>query len=120
MAKKSKSGASDADGGTANSPLVGKWRIIEIDLWDSDSLDLIEPAYISITRRGLGKFVFGMVTGGLDCRHTPGGVEFTWQGHYENDAVCGSGWAELGEDGTLTGEIRFHLGEEVRFKARRW
>jgi hypothetical protein len=36
------------------------------------------------------------------------------------DPVHGDGDAELGEDGTLTGEIRYHLGDEPTFKARRW
>ena len=34
------------------------------------------------------------------------------------DEVSGSGWAELNDDGTLNGEISFHLGDESTFKAR--
>jgi hypothetical protein len=30
------------------------------------------------------------------------------------------GDAELDEDGLLTGEIRFHDGDDSAFKARRW
>jgi len=25
-------------------PLIGRWRIVEMDLWDPDALDLVEPA----------------------------------------------------------------------------
>ncbi len=104
----------------ASSPVTGKWRIVEMELWDNDFLDLLEPAYIAFDDKGLGEFVFGAVTAGLDCRYTPGGVDFTWQGHDEMDVACGSGSAEIEDDGTLTGEIRFHLGDESGFKARRW
>jgi hypothetical protein len=29
-------------------PLLGKWRIIEMELWDSDFLDLVEPQGCSV------------------------------------------------------------------------
>jgi hypothetical protein len=104
----------------ARKTLIGKWRIVEMELWDTDYLDLVEPAYIRFERGGSGEFVFGVVTGGLDCDHTGESVEFTWQGHSEMDEACGDGWAELEDDGNLTGEIKFHLGDESAFKARRW
>src|SRR3954451_23092703 len=44
-------------------PLLGKWRIIEMALWDSDFLDLVEPAYIRFDAQGRGEFVFGAVQG---------------------------------------------------------
>jgi hypothetical protein len=36
------------------------------------------------------------------------------------DEVSGSGSAELEDDGTLSGEISFHYGDEYGFNARRW
>ena len=36
------------------------------------------------------------------------------------DPACGAGDAELDKEGLLTGEIRFHDGDNSRFKARRW
>jgi hypothetical protein len=30
------------------------------------------------------------------------------------------GWAEVEKDGSLTGKIRFHNGDDSTFKARRW
>jgi len=36
------------------------------------------------------------------------------------DEASGDGFAQIEEDATLTGEIRFHLGDESSFKARRW
>jgi hypothetical protein len=101
-------------------PLLGKWRIVEMALWDADFLDLVEPAYIVFDRQGRGEFVFGAVYGSLDCRYGRDGVAFTWQGSDEMDPACGDGDAELDEDGSLVGEIRFHGGDESAFKAHRW
>ena len=100
--------------------LLGKWRIIEMELWDSDFLDLVEPAYIRFDAQGHGEFVFGAVQGSLHCRYSPASVRFTWQGSDEMDPASGAGDAELDEDGLLTGEIRFHAGDDSTFKARRW
>jgi hypothetical protein len=75
------------------SALIGKWRIVEMELWDTDYLDMVEPAYIRFDPRAGGEFVFGTVTGGLDCRHTGESVDFTWQGNSEMDEASGSGWA---------------------------
>ncbi len=105
---------------TTRRSLTGKWRIVEMDLWDTNFVDLVEPTYIAFDENGLGQFVFGAVTGGLDCRDTPSGVDFTWQGHDEMDEASGSGWARLDPEGTLSGEIRCHLGDESGFKARPW
>ena len=101
-------------------PLLGKWRIVEMALWDSDFLDLVEPAYIRFDAQGRGEFVFGAVQGSLHCRYGPASVRFTWQGSDEMDPASGAGDAELDEDGLLTGEIRFHDGDNSAFKARRW
>ncbi len=105
---------------THDHPLLGKWRIVEMELWDSDFLDLVEPAYISFDAQGRGAFVFGAVQGGLHCRYGPDSVRFTWQGFDEMDHASGAGDAELDKDGLLTGEIRFHDGDDSTFKARRW
>ena len=100
-------------------PLLGKWRIVEMELWDSDFLDLVEPAYIHFDAQGHGEFAFGAVQGSLHCRYSSASVRFTWQGSDEMDPASGAGDAELDEDGLLTGEIRFHGGDDSSFKARR-
>ena len=43
--------------------LIGKWRIIEMELWDKDFLDMMEPAYIAFDGKAGGEFAFGCVTG---------------------------------------------------------
>jgi len=99
---------------------VGKWRIVEADLWDRDYLDLVEPAHITFESDGHGDFAFGCVNGGLDCEYSRRIIFFTWRGFDEMDEVGGDGSAELEEDGSLEIEIRFHLGDEAILKAQQW
>lgn len=101
-------------------PLSGKWRIVEMALWDNGFLDMMEPAYIAFDGKAGGEFAFGCVTGSLYCRKTLSGVDFTWEGNDEMDSASGDGWAEILKDGTLKGEICFHNGDVSTFKTRRW
>lgn len=100
--------------------LIGKWRIIEADLWDRDYLDLVEPAHIAFEGNGHGEFAFGCVNGDLDCEYSRRIIFFTWQGFDEMDEVSGDGSAALDDNRSLEIEIRFHLGDEAILKARKW
>lgn len=31
--------------------VVGRWRIVETEMWDREALDLVVPAYIKFDRR---------------------------------------------------------------------
>jgi hypothetical protein len=64
----------------ANNALIGKWRIVEMGLWDRDYLDMVEPAYIQFQRNGLGEVRFGCVIASLDCTLFADAAEFTWEG----------------------------------------
>ena len=105
---------------TRSALIKGRWRITQMELWDRAYLDMMEPAYIAFDGRSGGEFSFGCVTARLHCRKTPSRVEFTWKGNDEMDEASGDGWAELHKDGALTGEIRFHDGDDSTFKARPW
>jgi hypothetical protein len=105
--------------GRGDHPLLGKWRIVEADIWDEDYLDLVEPAYISFTADGRGEFAFGAVQGGMELEYAPSIIFFTWEGFDEMDEASGSGSAELLDDGTLEIELSFHLGDEAVLKAKR-
>jgi len=99
---------------------VGRWRIFESDLWDTDFLDLVEPAYVRFDANGLGEFKFGCVSGCMDCEYAHDGASFTWAGFDEMDEANGDGDANLDEDGILTIELSFHQGDDAVLKARRW
>lgn len=103
--------------------LVGRWRITEMDLWDLEDIDLIEPAFIEFSLDGTGHFRFVAVQGYMDTRpgstHERSRIEFTWEGDDEGDRVNGRGWATLEPDGSLRGHIYFHLGDDSGFRAVR-
>lgn len=44
-------------------PLAGKWRIVEMELWDREFIDLLGPGYITFDDQGGGEFCFGAATG---------------------------------------------------------
>ena len=102
------------------SKTIGKWRIVEADLWDSEYLDMLEPAFIAFNKDGRGEFHFGCVNAGLDCEYSATTAHFTWQGFDEMDEVSGDGFAQVEDDGTLSVEIEFHLGDEATLKAKKW
>ena len=102
-----------------NCRLIGRWRIVEADLWDRDHLDLAEPATMTIQANGHGEITFGALQGGLDLEYGQSIVFFTWVGFDEMDEVNGSGSAELLDDGSLEIEFAYHLGDEAVLKAHR-
>ncbi len=101
------------------SEVWGRWRIIEIEGWDADYVDMLGPGHIQFDRYG-GTIAFGAVEIGLDCSYSKTGAHFTFQGSDEGTEVFGDGDANLAEDGILTGEIRFNNGDDMPFVARRW
>jgi len=93
----------------------GVWRIVEMDLWDAEAIDLLGPGYIQFSADQTGHFRFIAVEGWMDChsdqRDGRPCVEFTWEGNDESDPASGRGWAALDEDGSLRGHTYFHLGD---------
>ena len=104
------------------SPLIGPWRITEMELWEPDALDLVGPAQITLEQGGRGHMNFIAVELLLDCqiarRDGRDGIEFTFEGSDEGDRVSGHGWAVL-EGQTLRGRIDFHQSDNSGFVARR-
>jgi hypothetical protein len=103
----------------AGCQLIGRWRIVEADLWDRDYLDLVEPAYVTFDEYGRGEFAFGVVNATMELEYARRIVFFTWAGFDEGDEVSGSGSAELDEDGSVEIELSFHNGDDAVLKARR-
>jgi hypothetical protein len=80
--------------------IIGRWRITEMDNWDQEAVDLVQPGFIEFDDDdGVGGLGFIAVRGELDCRDADRdgrpGVEFSWQGSDEGDDVCGRGSAAL-------------------------
>lgn len=94
----------------------GTWRILHMDGWDQDYVDMEVPAYMTFDKNNLGEFQFGLVYGQMDYRISGTHVDFTWSGNDENDEVCGRGEADI-VDGELIGQIVIHLGDDSAFHA---
>ena len=103
----------------ANHPLLGRWRIIEADLWDRDYLDLCGPANLVTKADGDGEIAFGAMQASLNVDYGPDEIGFTWSGFDEMDEASGAGSAELKDDGSLRIEFEYQLGDEAVLKAIR-
>ncbi len=103
----------------ANCRLIGRWRIVEANLWDHAYLDLDGPAMIIIGAGNHGEITFGARRASLDLRYTPSMVFFKWAGFDEMDEVTGDGHAELLDDGTIEITCTCHKGDEAIIKAKR-
>ena len=79
-----------------------------------------EPAFIDFAADGTGESRFIAVRGWIDWRVDEGRrVDFTWDGVDEGDQVHGRGWAIADGNGSLTGRIYFHRGDDSSFLAIR-
>lgn len=110
------------DGRQNSGDPTGRWRILEMNLWDREALDLVAPAFIEFSSDHTGCFGFIAVSGWIDWRVAAEGrtgVEFSWQGTDEGDQVSGRGWAALQDDGLVHGHLYFHLGDDSSFLAER-
>jgi hypothetical protein len=103
----------------ADCQIIGRWRIVESDVWDRDYLDLVEPAIFWVDANGHGELVFGVVYAALSVDYAHTVVFFSFTGSDEGDEVSGSGSAELDNDGTLEIEISFDNGDDAILKATR-
>jgi hypothetical protein len=63
----------------ANCRLIGRWRIVEADLWDHAHLDLCGPARLTITAQG-GEIAFGALEAGLEVEYARDSIGFHWAG----------------------------------------
>ena len=100
---------------------MGKWRIVDMERWDQEYVDMEVQAYIRIDSDGTGQFQFGLVSGEIDGRVEQIGnsprFEFSWSGQDENDLFCGRGWAVIEEDGELHGRFYLHQADDSAFRA---
>jgi hypothetical protein len=106
------------------SPLLGRWHIASMSMWDEDYLNEEVQAFIEFDDREGGSFQFGYVQGVIDYREGlrdgQPAVEFSWEGSDGADGtpLSGRGWAKLSDEG-LEGMIFIHMGDESEFEAMR-
>ncbi len=102
---------------------AGRWRIVEMDNWDNDALDLGEEAHLIFQGTADGEIAFVSLKGFLDVRYgarsASACAEFSREGQDANDAACGRGWAALGSAGRLVGHIYTHNAADSGFVGER-
>jgi len=63
---------------------AGRWRVVEMDNWDNDVLDLVEEAHLTFQRAADGEIAFVALKGFLDVRYGARDgsacAEFSWEG----------------------------------------
>ncbi|MGH9661393.1 MAG: hypothetical protein ACRD96_22795 [Bryobacteraceae bacterium] len=102
--------------------VVGRWRIVETEVWGPDALDLVVPAYILFDRDGLGEMQLIAIGASIDYRVAKGPdgpvVDFSWSGFDDADPTSGRGSARVDGD-TMRGKLFIHQGDDSTFVARR-
>lgn len=91
----------------------GRWQVVETPGYDMASAG----AYILFNEAG-GEFAFDCLTGSIHGACHGDTVEFGWQGNDEMEPAKGDGWAELRDDGSLTGEICLLNGDDIPHSSR--
>lgn len=103
-------------------PYTGKWRIIEMEMWDQDYVDEVTEDHFIFENDGMGYFQFGVVEGQIDYRTEKYGelerIEFSWEGQDEYEPVLGRGYAIINGN-EIEGRFYFHLGDDSWFKAKK-
>jgi hypothetical protein len=96
----------------------GRSRIVAIDVWDKDAIDLVEPGFTACNGEE-GEMRFIAVRAWLDVRYSGhDGVpiaEFSCEGIDEGAQRSGRGWATPTVNGGLLGHIFFHNGDDSGF-----
>ena len=102
---------------------AGRWRLVEMDSWGNDFLDLVEEAHLTFKGKADGEIVFGALKGFLDVRYGSRDgaacAEFSWEGSDENDPARGRGWAVIDPAGRLVGRFFIHNGNDSGFVCER-
>jgi len=66
-----------------------------------------------------GEFAFGVVNATMELGYGQRIVFFNGRFSMKGDEICGSGSAELEDDGTIEVELSFRNGDDAILKARR-
>lgn len=106
--------------GVTQENVAGYWRIVWMEMWNQEFIDLTGRGYIKIDRDGSGEFQFGAVTGNFDTDPVSSYFDSTWKGFDEGDEVHGNIYGTLNEEGKereLCGTISFWEGDESEYRA---
>ena len=92
----------------------GTYKIVEMEAWNKDAVDLIEPGYIDVQgKRGYLHFV--CVDGYMDIEKVDNKYRFRWNGNDDSDLASGHGYFTHSGN-TLTGRVCIYDGDERNIK----
>lgn len=94
----------------------GRWRIIWMEMWDQEYVDMEVPGYVAVDVQGDGEFHFGIVHGYFYAEPGKTYISSEWEGNAEMDEAQGEISAHV-EEGELRGVIEFSNGDESEFRA---
>jgi hypothetical protein len=104
-------------------PFAGRWRIVEMDVWDNDDLNEGGEAHITFRPGSDGEIAFVALSGNLDVRYSvrdgSACAEFSWQGSDDGEDACGRGWVMIRTASRLVGHIYIHNGDDSGFVCER-
>lgn len=104
-----------------SNPFEGKWRVVDMEIWDQDFVDMEVPGFIEINDDETGSFQFGAVVGNIDGRveQLEDGLvlEFSWAGRDGSMPACGRGWLVVEEE-EVSGRFYIHMGDDSAFLAQ--
>lgn len=98
------------------------WRIVWMELWDQEYVDMLETGYVKISRDGRGEFMFGVVSGSFHVDPDHAHFDSVWEGSQECDEARGDIYGTLdeeGKEGDLCGTLSFWEGDESEYRAVR-
>ncbi|MGL4287203.1 MAG: hypothetical protein ACRCVA_12725 [Phreatobacter sp.] len=91
---------------------AGRRRIVEMDVWDNDVLDLGEEARLTFVGPSDREIAFVAVKGFLDVRYGARNgaacAELSWLRTDDADEAYGRGWVMIGTAGRLVGHLFIH------------
>jgi hypothetical protein len=96
----------------ADCRLVGRWRIVEVDFWDRDCLDLAAQRPLPSPRTAV-KSPSALCRLDIQVEYARDSIGFRWSGCDEGDEVQGDETAELLDDGTIEIEFAYDNGDEA-------
>ena len=101
-----------------NNLFKGRWKIIWMELWDQEFVNLCGTGHITIDEKGNGEFQFGAVNGSFNIALGQTYFNSGWDGCDEMDEAFGDMYGKL-EGEELHGDISFYRGDESEYRAVR-
>ena len=102
---------------------LGKWFIKEMDMWDSNYINMEVEGYIEFYNECSGNFQFGLVKGDIIYKiqkvKNKEVLKIKFTGVDELDPVSGNGWLEIINSRIIEGEISFNNVDISGFTAER-